>query len=481
MTNMAARSPVKPLFYVMIDGTRAIDSVTIGSLWQQFGWKNLLDGMTIPASDANRRTDAAHPSLPIRFMQEARPGKASTMFSDVVIMPEGRDGEGVDKGNWSSASKTGNAVQMNAANGFIQTFILAPNCDPIASKLGGGPRHADLVYVSSHGVLTGDMFGEASNEIDKVDPFFILAKAAASGAKFLGVKWLILSNCNTLVDPTHNDWLTLMGASPGFRGILGYHGTSVAADESAGVNVTFVNRLKKPGTSLRDAWRQANKAFGASMTGRWVIMCHDAARDDTIDQWNRGTLAGIPMAPPVIKLFDEANPAGIVVTRRADPFGVTWSALTAGAATTITAANRYDAAHKIGIGDNLRITVRSAPSAAAFAAGTVIEVTLIFVREDYPEPIDLDRMFTITASAGIAASVQRVRHNIKRADKGNDTWVMTVTGTQAAVSLDLHIDKLFIGAVHHNLPYWLRAGFTPPGGAAVPVFDFIHDAAIYVS
>jgi Family of unknown function (DUF6345) len=485
MTEVTIKPPSSDVFYVTIDGTRAIDSLAIGQLWQKFGWKNLLGGLNASTSDADRRTDTAHAELPIRFATESQQFvqkdgsvKTGNSFADIVIMPEGRDGEGVDAGNWPSSSSSGNVSQINAANTFIQGFILAPSCDPAASALGSGARVADLVYVSSHGVRTGDMFGTASNAIDEVEPFFILAKAAATGGKFVGVKWLILSNCNTLVKETQNDWLTLMSASTTFRGILGYHGTSVAADPSSGADVTFAKQLAA-GKSLKDAWRQANTNWG--MADRWVVVCHDAAKDDTIAQWNGGTLSGVSFTPaPAIKLFDENNLSGVAVTRSSDPFQVFWSIVAAGTPTKITPANRYDKGNKIKPGSTISITVASAPKVATFAAGTVIEVTLIFVREDYPEPIDVTKMFTITTKTGIDPTVTTARRNTQRSDKGVDTWVMTVTSAAASVTLGLTIQSnLFLGDVHHNLPFWLKAKFTAPDGTGVPTFDFIHDAAIY--
>jgi hypothetical protein len=483
MTEITIKPPSSDLFYVTIDGTRAIDSLAIGQLWQKFGWKNLLSGLNASTTDTGRRTDTAHSVLPIRFLSETQQlgaAKKGNSFADIVIMPEGPDGGGVDPGNWPSTSKSGNAAQINAANTFIQGFILAPACDPAASALGSGARLADLVYVSSHGVRTGDMFGTASNEIDEVDPFFILAKAAAAGGKFAGVKWLILSNCNTLVDETHNDWLTLMTTSTSFRGILGYHGTSVPADASSGADVTFVNQLAT-GKSLKDAWRQANTSWG--MADRWVVMCHDAAKDDTIVEWNDGTLSAVPFTPaPVIKLFDEKNLSGVAVARSSDPFAVFWSIIAAGATTKITAANRYDKGNKIKPGDTVSITVVSAPKVATFAAATVIEVTLIFVREDYIEPIDITKMFKVTTTTGIDPAVTTVLRNTQRGDKGADTWVMKVTSAALSVTLGLTIQNpLFLGDVHHNLPFWLKAKFTAPDGSGAPRFDFIHDAAIYAA
>jgi hypothetical protein len=485
MTDVKIKPPEKDVFYVTIDGTRAIDSLVFGQRWQQFGWKNLLTGFTAPAGDPNRRTDTAHPQLPIRFMTETQQFvqqdgsvKNGRKFADVVIMPEGRDGEGIDDGNWPSKDKTANAALINAANNFIQGFILAPGCDPSASALGAGSRVADLVYVSSHGIRTGDMFGEASNDIDEVDPFFIPVNAAAVGGKFVGVKWMILSNCNTLVKETHNDWLTLMTASTSFRGILGYHGTSVAADASSGANGSFVDQLAQ-GKTMTEAWRQANKVWG--MTNKWVVLCHDAASNDTIAQWNAGTLPGVSFTPsPVIKLFDEANLTGVAVKTTSDPFALFWSKTAGGTTTKITGANRYTKGNKIKPGDDISITVASAPKVATFATGTVIEVTLIFVREDYPEPIDITKMFTITGKTNIDPAVTTVRRNTQRSDPGPDTWVMKVTGTPASVTLGLSIQNpLFLGKVHHNLMFWLKGTFTAPDGSGVPTFDFIHDAAIF--
>jgi hypothetical protein len=486
MGDVKIKPPATDLFYVTIDGTRAIDSLALGQLWKQFGWKNLLNSLKASSSDANRRTDTAHPTLPIRFVSEFQQFiqadgtvKKGSSFADIVIMPEGRDGEGVDADNWPSTSKGGNVAQINAANTFIQGFILSPTCDPATSALGSGARVADLVYVSSHGVRTGDMFGTASNDIDEVDPFFILAKTAANGGKFSGVKWVILSNCNTLVTETHNDWLTLMTASTSFRGILGYHGTSVAADQSSGADRSFVNQLLA-GKSMKEAWRQANKAWG--MADRWVVMCHETAKDDTIARWNDGKLAGISFSPPNIKLFDENNLNGIAVVNTSDPFGVFWSKPVAGTSTKITPLNRYDKGSKVKPGDDVTITVVSAPALIGFVVGTIIEVTLIFVREDFISAIDIDQMFTIRGTTGLDPAVTTVRRNTKRSDTGRDTWVMKVGTPTQSVVLGLKVVKLFLGNQHHNLPYWLRATIKAADSSnIVPEFDFIHDAAIYVA
>jgi hypothetical protein len=116
----------------------------------------------------------------------------------------------------------------------------------------------------------------------------------------------------------------------------------------------------------------------------------------------------------------------------------------------------------------------------AFTTGTIIEITLIFVREDYLSEVDIDQMFTIAAPAGF--TVTTVHRNTQRADKGKDTWVLNVTSPLPAVTLGLTIKQLFLPGkqVHHNLPYWLHASLTPPGGS-VTKFDFIHDAAIYTA
>lgn len=489
MTNVTIKPPSVGLFYVTIDGTRAIDSVAIGQLWKRFGWQNLLGGLRAGASDRLRRIDTAHPHLPIRFVseQQSLTKGAGNTFSDIVIMPEGVDGTGVDPGNWPAATAVGNSPQINDANRFIRGFILSPSCDPAASSLGSGSRFADLVYVSSHGVRTGDMFGTASDTIDEVDPFFILAKAAASGTSFVGVKWLVLSNCNTLVGETHNDWLTLMTASPGFRGILGYQGPSVPADASSAADVLFVKHLTN-GASMRAAWRQANVDSG--MRDRWVVFCRDPAKDDTISQWNSGTLPPVP-AGSVISSFDEGHQAGVRVVRRSDPFGMFWSKIVGGVATKITPLNRYDLGNKItsttaASASLISITVTSAPTVPSFPAGTEIEITLIFVRDDYPEPIDIGRMFSVVSTSGLSPTVATRHRNDNRRlgsppsiDPGHDTWVVTVPAAIASVTLTLRIDRLFLGQEHHNLPFWLRASFTPPGAPQAGPFDFIHDAAIY--
>jgi hypothetical protein len=479
MTDVTIRPPAQPLFYVTIDGTQVIDSVAIGQNWQAFGWRNLLFDWTPTATDAKRRIDASHPTLPIKFMRETQTASSGGQtFSDVCIMPEGVDGHGVDPGNWPSADGTKNVTQLNDSNRFIQDFVFSPRCTPGAAagqSLGSGPRVADLVYVSSHGVRTGDMFGTASNEIDEVDPFFILAKAAAQSKSFDGVKWLILSNCNTLVKETHNDWLKLMSLNTPFRGILGYHGTSVAADASSGADVSFVKALRA-GKSLKDAWRAANTRW--SMKDRWVVVCHDEAKDDNIQDWNDGKLAPVSFTPPKISLFDEDNLTGVSVVHAADPFTVFWSKTIAGVTTKITPLNRYDSGRKLKSGDLISVTVTPPPGSAAFADKTVIELTLVLVRGNYGVPFNIAQMFTIGAVTGADPRVTTTTGNFVKGQ--TDTWKLTVTGTPPAVTFSLTAKDLFSGA-HHNLPLWLQGKLTPPGGGPVGPFDFIHDGAIYLA
>jgi hypothetical protein len=481
MSDLIIKAPATPLFYVTIDGTDAIDSVAIGTLWQQqFGWKNLLFDWQASKSDAHRRVDNAHPTLPIKFV--SRRQSASTggnTFADICIMPEGPDGKGVDPGNWPSSDPGKNVAQLSDANAFIQDFVLSPRCAPGSptQQLGTGSRVADMVYISSHGVVSGDMFGTASNEIEAVLPFFILTRAAASGKSFDGVKWLILSNCNTLVTGTHNDWLTLMKASTQFRGILGYHGTSKEADTSSGADVSFAKQLKA-GKSMRDAWRAANKRWG--MTDRWVVMCHDAAKDDDIQAWNAGTLAPVSFTPPSVLLFDEANLSGTPVVPTKDPFTVSWSKTIAGASVPITPKNRYDKGNKVFDRDELGITVSSPPLAATFAPGTTVSITLVLVRENYPVPIDVSTMFTITSTSGVEPAV-----TFSGVAPKKNTWNLTVRSSPApgpSISMTLQI-VAFAFADHHNLPMWLQVTLTPPSGAGAKVgpFDFDHDATIYIA
>jgi hypothetical protein len=473
MTDMKIRPPAADLFYVTIDGTSAIDSVTFGQLWQGLQWKNLLFDFKPDPADADRRVDAAHPTLPIKFMSEARKLAGAKFFSDVCIMPEGVDGTGLDAGNWpDKISPAGNATQMAAANKFIESFVLAPRADATAQKLGTGSRFADLVYVSSHGVRTGDMMGDTSYHHSGSNPFFIPAHAAAAGAKLEGVKWLVLSNCNTVVRETHVDWLKLMQASPGFRGILGYQGVSAAADASAGADATFV-KLLQAGLTLKAAWREANTRHG--MQNKWVVLCHDAAKDDDIQKWNDGKLPPVSLSPLKVSLFDEAHLSGVAAVAIVDPFTVFWSKTIAGTTTKITPANRYDAANKLSNGDDLTITV-TAPGGAAFVAGTVIEITLVYVREDFGEALDVSTMFSETGVSGIKSPVAFTTV-VPDQKKNTDTWKMTVDGTPSTVSLSIKAKN--VGFSSHNLPFWLKGKITPPSGPGVPRFDFIHDAAIY--
>jgi hypothetical protein len=211
------------------------------------------------------------------------------------------------------------------------------------------------------------------------------------------------------------------------------------------------------------------------MRDRWVVLCHAGAQADDMNGWNGAKLAPVSFSPPRVLLFDEANLGGKPVVRTTDPFTVFWSKTIGGVAVKITPKNRYDKGNKIKAGDALSITVAPPPGVATFSDRTVIELTLVLVREDFGTPLNVSSMFAVTGTTGIDPTVKFVS-----VVKGQtDTWRLTVTGTPASVALGLSIKALVPSGTTHNLPFWLKARFTPPVGGGVKRFDFIHDAAIY--
>src|SRR5215510_11182867 len=234
---------------------------------------------------------------------------------------------------------------MNAADQFMQTFILSPTADKATSSLNdsGMGVVADVVYISSHCVLGGEMVGEQ----DKADHIFAPAVVASHGQKFSGVGWLLLSNCSTLNAVGHEFWLKLMNGPAPLRGITGFQRSCPSAKGSVRVFKAFIdelagkNKVKRPRTFV-DAWAHAVVANGSD---DWVVLCHENAAEDTISKWNSDKLAPIPSAGSRIFMFDTEHPAGVEVEPNNDPFHVTWRTKNG----LVSPANRTDDRLKLAI------------------------------------------------------------------------------------------------------------------------------------
>jgi hypothetical protein len=407
--------------YVGIDVTKALDTVAWGHLWNAtFGWQNLVWNLDKDPADTTKQTrvDKAHSKMPIKRLVRTHGGNT---FADTCIMPEGVDGSGTDA--------TFTAADMTGALNFMHTFILAPGADKAASELNDTATGvgADVVMLSSHGLFSGDMFGTG-------DPFqnlFEPSKVASLSRQFAGPGWLILSNCSTLNSATHGDWLKLMSGPTPLRGIVGFqHGCPL---ESGSVDflALFINKLAL-GKTFVNAWKEAVSAIVSP--NNWIVVCHRDAKDDTIADWNDNSLTAIAPGAPVL-LFDNTN-TGTTITPQPDPFDAFWSK----GGTRITLSNRRDPANRLKAGDTVVITVQppasAAPPAATFTAGTAIAITLIYIRPDYNQAIDVTKMFTVVGQTGAGAPTT-AKLNSQGPGTSDDSWKLTVTGTPTEVTLTL--------------------------------------------
>jgi hypothetical protein len=204
----------------------------------------------------------------------------------------------------------------------------------------------------------------------------------------------------------------------------------------------------------------------------WVVLCHQDAVGDTIADWNAGKLKPISSGSSVL-FFDDANPTGTKVVQPVDPFEAFWSK----GGTRITAVNKNDAANRLKAGDTVVITVRPPapppatppPPPATFATGTVISITLVYIRVDYKQNIDVDTMFSVTTQTG--AGPATTANLNPQSPGGNDSWKLTVTGTPTEVTLTLECSDL--SKLHDTgMPLWLRVDITSQK------HDFIRNGAI---
>ena len=479
MTRAQVAPPVKDLFYVGIDGTDVVDTVAWGALWRKrFGWSNLLLELAADPADATRRLDPAHPTLP---MISAKRSHLGTDYIDTCIAPEGLDGSGLDA-RWPGPAASDNTTQINQQLGFTQTFVLNPRVDSKARSLSDsvGDLVADVVFISSHGATNGDMFGTQGYSSRGIDYIFSLIQAKALNRRFTGPKWVLLSNCNTLFSATENDWLDLIAdAGTPLRGVLGFRDACPLAHGSVDLFATLIDQLAA-GKSMVAAWQKA--LTDHSLGPNWIVLCHEDAAGDTIQDWNAGTLPPITkLKPPSVKRFTSDTPTGSTVVPVPDPFELFWSKN----GTRIDATNRLASANRLAKGDKVTITLRPAGAAANFPAGSKIALMLVYIRVTYNQRVDVRTMFAVDAagSKGIKGPVRFGGLNNFRLDKtALDTWVIDVDGTPAEVVLSLvcaNLDPSGLG--HHNVPLWLRAGELLPPATQVLIFDFIRNSSVIVS
>ncbi|WP_394847457.1 hypothetical protein LZC95_08325 [Pendulispora brunnea] len=311
-------------YYVLIDGTDAVDSAAFGAeLEKHTGWRNLYgDFLARAKKDPQRLHDPAHPFLPICLVEAGGkkvavvcPGGRNAYGKDPFwITYPGRDpktGEPDPDGirDWSDAVQTkGRHTAAEESARYTQDLFLRPQVElefggaggtQVIPQLPGGPASsnavhysADLLYFSSHGWLGGFARGNSIVSWQLASPpearaaytpsvYFSVGRYAAEGRGFAGPKWIVLAQCSTINAATWVLWARVFAKShPHVRGILAYEEASPGADSSVSIAQRFFQHLKDKKPFL-DAWRAANQ------TQKWAAIVHKEALGDRLDLWSQ--------------------------------------------------------------------------------------------------------------------------------------------------------------------------------------------------
>lgn len=359
------------LYYAMIDGTSAVDSVAFGKDLDAKGgstnWRNLLDLLDPDPADATRLVDPSHDFLPIYRLKRQGALAAGDPKGIAVMCPGGLNGMGFDE-MWQnynggkpiafpdliSADKRllGRHAAAERAAGFISRFMINP-----VVEIDGAKKHiasdaattkgtlfrANLLYVSSHGWLGGFSRGDAlqvhpgaqpspvvglmdepQREYMPIAAYFVAGKFDLGGAAFAGPEWIILAQCSTLCSTTWAAWARVMARShPQVRGILGYEEASPAATASIPIANSFFTNLKAK-MPIYDAWKAANKGQN------WAALVHKDAMGDTLAGWStKPALSGVALAdylgsaskaPKQVAIDDPPPPFAVRVLHQCNGF-----------------------------------------------------------------------------------------------------------------------------------------------------------------
>ena len=276
---LAAVPAIKPLNYVLWDGTDPSDSQALGKGLSRLGWQNQVDATAQFATKA--------PNQP------------------AVLQLAGADGFSTDD------------------NLLFKGMFQVPQAVFGSALPGDSSGHSGcIVAVSGHGV-PGFMFSESLLPIAMSRP---IETTASDWRHSLGnwkyaptpvwtdpkTKVVILSACRQLQGaPQQFFWARTMRGSDPLHVLLSYRETGPSAQASAAVNGRLLQHLKA-GDPFVKAWKKAHSA--SSQSYRWAALCHDDAVDDTLADWMRlGHLPSRPDPKGTILYFDADTPNGRAV------------------------------------------------------------------------------------------------------------------------------------------------------------------------
>lgn len=247
------------------------------------------------------------------------------------------------------------------------------------------------------------------------------------------------------------------------RGITGFQRGCPLAGTSADLYAGFIRRLAQ-GMTLLEAYAATLRAF--KLNNNWVVLCHEDAVGDTISDWNDGKLKPISISsssPAKIKIFSEANPSGIPLVPTVQQFRYSWVK----GGVELNESNRFDLSSMLAVGEEFTIRL-TPPAGTKFKDGEIVSITLIYIRADYSDPIDVDTMFEVKGVVG-ADFVGTAKLNSQNSGP-KDSWKLKIKGDQSQLELKLKLVDLL--TLHTGFGgFYLRLNVSNPAFT----FDFECD------
>jgi hypothetical protein len=383
----ARPAPLRKLHYLTVDGTDPVDAVVFGNVWRVAFhpfWENLL--RALPMKHGFRHLESGK-ALAMRVTRTV-PGGG--MFVDECLLPQGpQSGANPNPSLTDDEIRTGNL--------FSRDYLLSPGVTA-TGLVQNGPTRADIVFLSGHGYTSGEFKGNSS--VDTT--YFDIAHAAAMGRVFDGPRWLFLSNCNTLHPALNQTWLKLFGQGSTLRGVVGFKGLFPEELKSAAIFLRFIQKLKQ-GESFLDAWRHTIESEQSVISRHWTVLARDDAANDGVSSFLSEGFGGPVLGDLEIKRFDVDSPTGLKLEPQAPLFTAGWvKSPPQGPSIALGPENRHSSEAKLRVGDSVTIVVNPpAPvndflgAGPAFRRRDLITITLVYIRLDHPQPIDVSKMFRL--------------------------------------------------------------------------------------
>jgi hypothetical protein len=473
-TPNAVKVEPPPLYYLVIDGGNEADSAWFGAeLEKRFGWKNLVGDFMPHPSDGRALHDPAHPFLLLRKYNNPLGGQQIIVVTPNGENAFGRDTQWAHYSNEKPAVadspyKTGPQGKFTrktskgekiiygrhtaAEHSFqlVKSLFLRPNTrrltldkgtevQSIVEYDGGDPfkinRKASIVQVSSHGFLGGMMAGDAllpstvatpeAARTSYGDYWLVLGKICH--LTFRGPLWIILAQCSTTNSACWTMWARMMaGSDPVVRGILAYEESAPVADTARDIVKRFMDRLARGETFLA-AWKGAN-GHGQSWGQPWAAIVHRDAVSDTMKEFRtlKPLVAHPPNTPGVVPSYRgylSSLPDGEDIVEHEPPFSFSlWYLPDTPAAgpppprVRVEAATLGEKAAELALGARWQMVIRREVHASGSNTAEPIKkalLKLIHIRPTYPNRVNYQPLFKVTATVSPADPAKPVRTQIR--------------------------------------------------------------------